>query len=77
MTTAKGRGRSRERDAAPAPEVDNDRAWASIFAIVIIAGLALAALFFYMSSGSNAPARHSSVRQDAPATATSAATQRP
>lgn len=36
---------------------DNDRAWGPIFGVVIIAGLVLAALFFFVSSGSNRPIR--------------------
>ena len=36
--------------------IDDDSAWAPIFGIVIIAGLALAALFFFVNSGDNTPA---------------------
>jgi hypothetical protein len=46
--------------------IDDDRAWASIFGVVIIAGLALAALFFFMNSGDNTPTRHTAVHEPAP-----------
>jgi hypothetical protein len=34
----------------------NDSAWRAVFGVVIIAGLALAALFFFVNSGDNTPA---------------------
>ena len=37
----------------------NDSAWSAVFGVVIIAGLALAALFFFVNSGDNTPAGQS------------------
>jgi hypothetical protein len=34
----------------------NDSAWRAVFGVVIITGLALAALFFFVNSGDNTPA---------------------
>jgi hypothetical protein len=51
----------------PHSVIDDDRAWAPIFGVVIIAGLALAALFFFMNRGDNTPARQTAVHEPAPA----------
>jgi hypothetical protein len=45
-----------ERRRNLAKSLDNDSAWSAIFGVVIIAGLALAALFFFINSGDNTPA---------------------
>jgi hypothetical protein len=45
----------------------NDSAWSAVFGVVIIAGLALAALFFFVNSGDNTPAgQTTSVEEGAP-----------
>jgi hypothetical protein len=36
--------------------IANDSTWSAVFGVVIIAGLALAALFFFVNSGDNTPA---------------------
>ena len=46
-------GRSR---AHTLMRIVNDSAWSAVFGVVIIAGLALAALFFFVNSGDNTPA---------------------
>jgi len=45
----------------------DDSAWRAFFGLVIIAGLALAALFFFVNSGDNTPAgQATSVEDGAP-----------
>jgi hypothetical protein len=42
----------------------NDSAWSAVFGVVIIAGLALAALFFFVNSGDNTPAGQATSVED-------------
>ena len=42
----------------------NDSAWRAVFGVVIIAGLALAALFFFVNSGDNTPAGQATSVED-------------
>jgi hypothetical protein len=50
----------------------NDSAWSAVFGVVIIAGLALAALFFFINSGDNTPAGQATSVEDAAPDATPA-----
>lgn len=44
--------------------IANDSAWSAVFGVVIIAGLALAALFFFVNSGDNTPAGQATSAED-------------
>jgi hypothetical protein len=58
--------------------VANDSAWGTVFGVVIIAGLALAALFFFVNSGDNTPAGQATTVEDlAPGAAPTRSTRLP
>jgi hypothetical protein len=42
----------------------DDSAWSAVFGVVILAGLALAALFFFVNSGDNTPAGQATSVED-------------
>lgn len=44
--------------------IANDSTWSAVFGVVIIAGLALAALFFFVNSGDNTPAAQATTVED-------------
>jgi hypothetical protein len=44
--------------------IANDSTWSAVFGAVIIAGLALAALFFFVNSGDNTPTAQATTVED-------------
>jgi len=70
--------RQRRDPARTLMTIVNDSAWRAVFGVVIIAGLALAALFFFVNSGDNTPAgQATSVQDTAPDAAPARLTRSP